>query len=72
MTATYLSLAQTRTFEPLYQCINSILELDEYRAQLAEEENKNKMLELFFWFFKFTSVFDNTDLNMIIIYLQYS
>uniref|UniRef100_A0A2H1WNK2 Dynein regulatory complex protein 9 n=1 Tax=Spodoptera frugiperda TaxID=7108 RepID=A0A2H1WNK2_SPOFR len=44
MTATYLSLAQTRTFEPLYQCINSILELDEYRAQLAEEENKNKII----------------------------
>ncbi|XP_022817898.1 IQ domain-containing protein G-like [Spodoptera litura] len=44
MTATYLSLAQTHSFEPLSKCINSILELDEYRLQIAEEENKNKLI----------------------------
>lgn len=41
--ATYIDLIETKTFNALKTNVEAIVNLDNYRLQLSDEETKNKM-----------------------------
>lgn len=43
VTATYIDLIETKTFNALKTNVEAIVNLDNYRLQLSDEETKNKM-----------------------------
>ncbi|XP_050354442.1 dynein regulatory complex protein 9-like [Nymphalis io] len=44
ITTTYIDLIQTKTYKALENSINTIVNLDNYRVELCNEEEKNKVL----------------------------
>lgn len=42
VTATYIDLIETKTFNALKNHVEAIVNLDNYRLQLSDEETKNK------------------------------
>lgn len=43
LTNTYVCLVKNKTFEALEDAVNQVVNLDKYRIELFEEEDKNRL-----------------------------